>query len=571
MNKRTPLLVSNFKTLVSNGGYYVDKTMFIPLIEQDVNPYLFFLRPRRFGKSLHLSMLEHYYGVQYKEDFSALFGEFFIGEPKNTTSLSNSYYTLTFNFSAIETGSLEGLSTSFLKRILDGLIAFRKDHGILSDEEITSLANEKAPADLLTSFFGILQKRNFPGKIFLFIDEYDHFTNELFSFNPGWFAEIVTGNGWVRKFYEAIKIYMGEGIIDRFFATGVTPVTLDSMTSGFNVAKNITLDDKYHGMAGFSEAELRTMMADTLPEGSEPYLDALVDDMRAWYNGSMFSPVTNEKLYNPQMVINFMSYFREKKAYPESMADLNVSSDRKKIGIILEKCGDEAREIILKEVLEDGLIRERMTLMYNYDLPFTKTDAVSLLFYNGLLTLKSSFLGSYEYAIPNYVIKQLFWEYFREYFPANSGIVWDNSMIDRSIMQMSREGRIEALVEYVSSILERLSNRDLQNFNEKTLKMIFLTVLMPSSGYFITSEQENPAGYADLILKRTPQNPGHDDLLIELKYMKSGSEDDQAEVIESGKAQLKRYKESLLSSRNEKYKAWLVVITGKKATAVLEV
>jgi len=571
VNKRTPLLVSNFKTLVSNGGYYVDKTSFIPLIEQDVNPYLFFLRPRRFGKSLHLSMLEHYYGLQFKDDFEKLFGEYYIGKPGNTTPLQNSYFTLTFNFSAIETGSLEGLSNSFLKRILDGLLAFRKEHGILSENDIKYLSSEKIPADLLTSFFGILKNRSFSGKIFLFIDEYDHFTNELFSFNPGWFADIVTGNGWVRKFYEAIKIYMGEGLIDRFFATGVTPVTLDSMTSGFNVARNITLDDRYHSMAGFTEHELMVMVDHTIQNVTAVEMGSLIEDMRAWYNGSVFSPSAPGKLYNPQMVINFLSHYRQKRVFPELMADLNVTSDQKKISTILEKCGEEAREAILKDVLEEGVIRERMTLQYNYDLPFSKTDAVSLLFYNGLLTLKSSFLGSYEYVIPNYVIRQLFWEYFREYFGGRSAISWDNSAIDMSILQMSREGRIDLLVNYAGSVLKRLSNRDLQNFNEKTLKMIFLTVLMPSNGYFITSEHENNAGYADFTLKRTPQNPGNDDLLIELKYLKESNKNELDHIIDTGKTQLSGYKESLLASRGEKYRAWLVVFVGKAAAKVIEV
>jgi hypothetical protein len=268
-------------------------------------------------------------------------------------------------------------------------------------------------SDILAKFLSSVSSGIDKPKIYILIDEYDHFTNELFAFNMGHFKEIVSRNGWVRKFYEVIKTYMGEGVIDRFFATGVTPVTLDSMTSGFNVAKNISLELKFNEMAGFTETELRGLVENTIYEDGKFDINHLIRDMRDWYNGSRFSPEGGEKLYNPQLVISFLADFSEKFKFPERMVDHNVTSDYKKITNILAPLSDEQRRLVVDEVLTTERIFEGLTLQYNFERDFTKTDAVSLLYYNGLLTIEDSFTGLMTYSIPNYVVKQLYWEFFR--------------------------------------------------------------------------------------------------------------------------------------------------------------
>jgi hypothetical protein len=422
----------------------------------------------------------------------------------------------------------------------------------------------------MRKFFTLFKKIVPSGKVYILIDEYDHFTNELFAFNRVHFKDVVSRNGWVRKFYEVIKQYMGEGIVDRFFATGVTPVTLDSMTSGFNVAQNITLDYRFHAMAGFTEAELKGMIENTVYEKGKFDINAIVSDMRSWYNGSKFSKDANERLYNPQMVISFLAKFSDRFIYPDEMADINVTSDYKKIANILAPLSHDDSDNIISEVLNTDRITERLTIQYNFELPYTKTEAVSLLFYNGLLTIESAIVSMYNYVIPNYVMKQMYWEFFRYKFTMEKELRYDNTKIDRSIMQMFIEGKIEMLVEYVHTILKNLSNRDLQKFSEKNIKMIFMTLLMGNNAYFVKSENENNEGYADLLLIPTKLNPGKENFLLELKYLKKSSKVDLEVAKNKAVEQVSKYKTEL-ASEGIVCRTFAIVFVGKSEYVVAEV
>ncbi len=569
MKKRIPSLTSNYATLISENAYFVDKTQFIIKLEELNFKYLFFLRPRRFGKSLLLSVLEYYYGIQHKDRFEELFGEYHVGKSGNATPLRNSYYILKFNFSGINTQTEAEIIHNFDAEIERGIQDFTIAYRLFSKDEVASVLAIKGNVEMFKKFISMFTQTVPQGKIYILIDEYDHFTNELFSFNLNHFKEVVSRNGWVRKFYETIKIYMGEGVVDRFFATGVTPVTLDSMTSGFNVAQNITLDSDFHNMAGFTESELRVLIENTVYEAGKFNLDTVISDMRSWYNGSRFSKDADQKLYNPQMVISFLSQFSRRYEYPDEMADHNVTSDYKKISNILAPLPQELSDQIIQEVLETTKISERLTLQYNFELPYTKTEAVSLLFYNGLLTIEDAVVNSYNYVIPNYVIKQMYWEYFRYVFTTEKQLLYDNTKIDRSIMQMFREGKVDNLVEYVHSILKNLSNRDLQKFSEKNIKMIFMTLLMGNNAYFVKSEHENNSGYADLLLIPTKLNPGKDNFLLELKYLKKSSKEnleaEKAKAIE----QVTRYKAELTSEGLD-CKTFAIIFVGKSGYTVAE-
>ncbi len=569
MKKKIPSLTSNYATLISENAYFVDKTQFIIKLEELNFKNLVFLRPRRFGKSLLLSMLEHYYGIQHKDRFEELFGEYHVGKPGNSTPLRNSYYTLSFNFSGIPTDVESQIREKFDVEVRTALKGFFYRYDIGDVTEVETALGIAGGSELLRVFADLLRKYKMPGKIYLFIDEYDHFTNELFAFNTLHFKEIVSRNGWVRKFYEVIKQLMGEGLIDRFFATGVTPVTLDSMTSGFNVAQNITLDYKFHEIAGFTETELRRMIENTIYEEGKFDIDTVVTDMRSWYNGSKFSKNADQKLYNPQMVITFLSQFSRRYEYPDEMADHNVTSDYKKISNILAPLPPEVSDQIIQEVLETSKISERLTLQYNFELPYTKTEAVSLLFYNGLLTIEGDRFQFYDFVIPNYVIKQMYWEYFRYLFESRHKLQFDSIPLRDSLIEMSDSGKINKLVEYVHSILKNISNRDLQKFSEKNIKMIFMTLLMGNNAYFVKSEHENNAGYADLLLIPTKLNPGKDNFLLELKYLKKSSkenlETEKANAIE----QVARYKAELAAEGLD-CKTFAIVFVGKAGYTITE-
>ncbi len=570
MKKRIPSLTSNYATLISENAYFVDKTQFIQKLEEINFKNLFFLRPRRFGKSLHLSMLEYYYGIQHINRFDELFGQYYIGKPENTTLLKNSYYILKFNFSGIKTDNVAEIFMHFTSEIRGAVALFLKSYNLLSESERKEIYSSDDANFLLRDFLYKLRSFDPDLKIYLLIDEYDHFTSELFAFNTDHFKEIVSRNGWVRKFYEVIKQFMGEGTIDRFFATGVTPVTLDSMTSGFNVAQNITLELDFHNMAGFTETELRGMIENTIYEEGKFDIDTVLSDMRSWYNGSKFSPDATGRLYNPQMVITFLSSFGNNFTYPREMADINVTSDYKKISNILAPLSFEESDEIISTVLETDRFTERLTIQYNFELPYTKTEAVSLLFYNGLLTIENEILSKYTYVIPNYVVKQMYWEYFRYLFTSSKNLRYDNSKIDDSIIEMAFEGRIDKLVGYVHSILKNLSNRDLQKFNEKNIKMIFMTLLMGNNAYFVKSERENNEGYADLLLIPTKLNPGKENFLFELKYLKRSSKENLETEKSKAIEQVTKYK-TQLETEGIVCKTYAIVFVGKNEFVIAEV
>lgn len=570
MKKRLPSKTSNYATLIDESAFYVDKTHYIQTLESINDRYIFFLRPRRFGKSLHLSMLEHYYGIQHKNRFAELFGEYFIGKPENTTPLHNTYHTLSFSFSGITTDVKEDIKEKFDVEIRSALKNFLYKYGIGSEAEIDRDLSVDGGGELLRNFAVVFRKYRPEGKIYLLIDEYDHFTNELFAFNKEHFKEIVTQNGWVRKFYEVIKQLMGEGLIDRFFATGVTPVTLDSMTSGFNVAHNISLDQKFHEMAGFTELELKSLIENTIHNEGKFELDSLIPDMRAWYNGSKFSANAGERLYNPQMVITFLAKFSDRFEYPDEMSDINVTSDYKKIANILGLLTAEEADAIIEEILESDSVSEKLTLQFNFELPYTRIEAISLLFYNGLLTIKDAAFQVYDLVIPNHVIKVLYWEYFRSLFEARNQIKYESVPVRDALIEMATAGRIDKLVAYVNEVLKNLSNRDLIQFTEKNIKMIFMTLLMGNNAYFVRSEQENNEGYTDLLLIPTGLNPGKFNFLLELKYIKKSDSDELETEKLKAIEQVSRYRESLAKDGID-CKAFAVLFSGKSDYMVSEV
>ncbi|NUM72712.1 MAG: AAA family ATPase [Ignavibacteriaceae bacterium] len=368
----------------------------------------------------------------------------------------------------------------------------------------------------------IIRKYNSEIKLFVLIDEYDHFTNEVFAFDKEKFSEMVSHNGWVRKFYETIKIYMGEGIIDRFFATGVTPVTLDSLTSGFNVAKNITLEESFHDIAGFTESEVTLLMNDTLGGEQSSLNTRLLPDMRNWFNGSKFSAKITHKLYNPQLIVNFLSSYSQNNQYPDEMADYSIISDRKKIAQILDKLPSEMGESIIEELYINESISGGLTLQFIPELPYSKSDAISLLFYNGLITIDKMTAGIYRYVIPNYVIKEIYWEYLRIQYDLKYNLKLDLNYLNDVFTEMAFEGTINNLVKKVSEVMQILSNNDFRSFNESSLKMIVISVLSANPIFMIHSEAEVSSGRVDLLLTRNKAYDARFQYLFEFKYVRVG-------------------------------------------------
>ncbi|MCK6606540.1 MAG: ATP-binding protein, partial [Ignavibacteriaceae bacterium] len=346
---------------------------------------------------------------------------------------------------------------------------------------------------------------------------------------------------------------------DRFFATGVTPVTLDSMTSGFNVAQNITLDHKFHSLTGFTESEVVKLISETMP-GVQKYDSAeLMNNLRSWYNGSRFSPSAEEKLYNPQMILSFLREFRDTYTYSGMMSDINVTSDWKKIDNIISQLPPGTAESVIDQVLNNDYITDSLTLLYNPETPFTKTDVISLLFYNGLLSIDGITAGFYKYVIPNYLIRQLYWEFFRNRMEREKNLDLSSNTLAPVFIEMAYEGKIGKLIGKISDVMKILSNNDFQNFRESELKMIALAILSVNKIYMIKSEAPAGSGRVDLLLLKNKDFDTKYQYLIELKFVKVKDSSKIPAVAAEAETQALRYLNSEDISNLENLKAYTVV------------
>ncbi|NJN34403.1 MAG: AAA family ATPase, partial [Saprospiraceae bacterium] len=236
---------ADFATLIGEKKLYIDRTHFLRTMEMQSNKNLLFVRPRRFGKSLWISILQYYYGVQHKDKFEKLFGNYAIG--KNPTPLRNTFLILRLQFAGIDVETDASTLYGFRENVKTGILQCMSAYSAyFSEEEMAEIKTLETPANMIQTFFGFYESKAIPHKIYILIDEYDQFANELVSLDTERFRQIVGRSGFVRKFYEMIKNAANEGIVNRFFATGVSPLTVDSLTSGFNISTNLSLEIDFH-------------------------------------------------------------------------------------------------------------------------------------------------------------------------------------------------------------------------------------------------------------------------------------------------------------------------------------
>src|SRR3989339_781324 len=319
--KKIPYGISDYKTLIEQKYIFVDKTKYLELLEELGEPFIFFLRPRRFGKSLFISILEYYYDINSENLFENLFGNTYIG--KNPTKKRNSYYVLRFNFSGINTSSKEALLNGFTQEIISGIANFEEKYKILIEYNKNSM-----PSDIFKQFLRNVTK-SITGSIYVLIDEYDHFANELLSFQTDMFEDTISKTGFVRKWYEVLKSGTDNGLIQKIFATGVSPVTLDSLTSGFNIAKNKTRDIRFNECLGFTENEVKNVLLESL--GNTIDVEREMPILKQYYNGYLFNEDGQNRIFNSDMVLYYASEYSASNCPPKQLIDTNVSSHYKKM------------------------------------------------------------------------------------------------------------------------------------------------------------------------------------------------------------------------------------------------
>ncbi|MEZ4869347.1 MAG: AAA family ATPase [Caldilineaceae bacterium] len=565
--------ISDYSQLINEGYHYVDRTALLAQLEQLNERYLFFLRPRRFGKTLFISLLQHYYGLEFAPHFATYFGRYAVG--RQPTARANSYLVLRLEFSRINTQTSESTVSGFLNNVKQGisffLTAYRQ---YFSAEDRQYILAGDEPSVVLNRLFEQTKNHqltgNLPHKIYLLIDEYDHFVNELVAFRLDDFKTSVGHNGFVRKFYESIKTATAEGIVDRLFITGVSPLTLDSLTSGFNIGTHLTLDIRFHNLMGFTEQEVATIL-----QGigvTEEKVPAVLDDIRQWYNGYLFHPKAQTRLYNPDMVLYFASKLSGIGEYPEELLDTNIASDYGKVRQLFKVEGQEVQNYaVLQELITEGQIGARLTRQFSFEKAFTYDDFVSLLFYLGIITVRTGELSRLIFEAPNFVIRQLYFDYFQQLILQQSELRTSDLRIYDRVIKLAQENDPQPLVEAVEAILLQLSNRDAGGFDEKYVKAIFASLLYSTQIYTIHSEYETDRRYVDLLLTRRPPIDPNFQFAFELKYLKQQDagrlENAKSAAVTQMRDYLQHEKLGVLSD----LRAWVVCFVGPKAQVVVEV
>jgi hypothetical protein len=535
--------------------------MFIEMLENESNPNQFFIRPRKFGKSLFITTLSCYYDMNEAKNFDQLFGDLYIG--KHPTPERNSFAMLRFDFSGMDTSSEEGFKDSFNNNVQTSVRNFFNLYSrIFSQADMFSreLSESKPGIMALDKVFTAAEQDNV--KIYFIIDEYDHFANDLIAMGnyvgKDLYKAMVAATGLVRDFYERIKASTNF-VSSRTFITGISPVMLYDLTSGYNISTNLTLNPKYNEMMGFTQDEVDWLMKET---GVNP---AFINvDMQAYYNGYLFHQDGVYRVYNPAMMLYFFGQILEFKRPPEYIVDDNLKTDYGRLKKLVQN--DRNRETLIQIIKEEGIVAE---ILQKFSIDRLNDDRyfISLLFYMGLLTIKEPVFGKLRLEIPNYSIRTLYWEYILMMADENSpGMTIQSGRLDDAITSLAMEGNLERFISYVSeNAFSKLSDHDLQNFDEKYIKAFLLAYLFMSRLYIPMSEYEAVPGRADIYLQRNPLLPQVKyEWIFELKYCKAGAKESEiAKQQHEGEAQIEKYLYSHRFAGRPDLKAAVIVFIGK--------
>jgi hypothetical protein len=560
--KRLPYGTSDFRSMRTENYAYVDKTRFIEMLELESNKSHFFIRPRKFGKSLFFSMLSYYYDINCAEQFDQLFGDLYIGQ--HPTPERNNYAILEFDFSGIDTTNEERFVISFSNKVQNAVyFFFNRYANIFKEAEtfIRQIDEEKPGIRSLNKAFSAADVSNV--KIFVIIDEYDHFANDLIAMGEArgknFYKMMVAANGLVRDFYENLKIATKSSVVNRTFITGISPVMLDDLTSGYNIGENLTLKRKYNEMMGFTHEEVLALMENTGVDTS------LINvDMELYYNGYLFHKNGQNRVYNPSMMLYFFNQILEEGEQPENIIDPNLKTD---YGRLRRLTQNEHNRDVLIQIVKDGGIVSAILEKFSIDRLYDDRYFISLLFYMGLITIKEPYKGVVRLGTPNFSIQTIYWEYIMQLVQDHSpDMTIDVRTLSDSIYALAVDGNLNGFIDYVSkNAFSKLSDYDLQRFDEKYIQILLLAYLFMSRIYVPMSEYETVPGRADIFLQRNPNFPQIKyEWVLELKYCKTGAS--EAEITQKrleGLKQLKQYVNSSRLKDRPNMRSALIVFVGK--------
>ena len=531
-SKLLPYGMMNFAVIRRDDYYYVDKTSFIPLIERS-DRFFFFIRPRRFGKSLTLNMLQHYYDVNAKDKFDALFGDLYIGQ--HPTKDRNSYLVLKLNFSLVSAelhNYRKGLD-DHCSIVFDYFCDVYADY--LPEGIKEKMQAKDGAVNQLEYLYMECAKVN--RKIYLFIDEYDHFTNTILSDADSLnrYTDETHKTGYLRAFFNTVKSGT-DSSIERCFITGVSPVTMDDLTSGFNIGTNYSLSSEFNEMMGFTEDEVRQMLAyySTTCRFNHS-IDEIIEIMKPWYDNYCFAPESYDTttMYNSNMVLYFVKNYILYGKVPRDMIEDNIRIDYEKLRMLIRKDKEFSHDAsIIQTLVSQGYIAGELKRGFPAVSIVDPDNFISLLYYFGMLTVSGMHEGKTKLTIPNQVVREQLYTYLlNTYNEADLNF----SNYERSELSSALAYRGEWLVyfDYIADCLKRYASQRDKQKGEFFVHGFTLAMTAQNRFYRPISEQDTQAGYVDIFL--CPLLDIFPDMvhsyIIELKYAKYKDPESRVEEL----------------------------------------
>lgn len=514
--KQVPYGVSDFVTVRERNLYYVDKTMYLSLLEQQPDN-LFYIRPRRFGKSLFISMLQAYYDKAMTDRFDSLFGGLWVHE--HPTSLRGRYQMLYLDFSRVG-GDIEQLSARFndyCSLMLDDFMhTYRDDY---PEETVKAFFETRQMADKLDLIRNSAVRLRIP--LYLIIDEYDNFTNIVLNEKGEEVYHAIThASGFYRDVFKKFK-----GMFERIFMTGVSPVTLDDLTSGFNIGWHLSMNPKFDKMLGFSTEDVRAMLLYYKEVGmlpAESYVEAMLTEMKPWYDNYCFAKEClkqEARVFNCDMVLYYIRQYMDSGHSPERMVDPNTKTDYNKLKKLLQLDRlDGDRRGVIRRIVEEGQIITEVEESFPAKDLTNPNIFPCLLFYYGMLTIKGTYGSQLILCIPNNNVRKQYYEYLLEGYNEYSGI--RISSLLTLFTRMSFDGQWREALQYIADAYKNLSSVRDSIEGERSIQGFFMAYLSLNDYYITAPELELSHGYCDFfLLPNLTHYQSKHSYIVELKYL----------------------------------------------------
>lgn len=539
--KLVPYGVADFATVIEQNLYYVDKTMFIPELEKQPRN-LFFIRPRRFGKSIFLSMLYSYYDCTQSHKFQSLFGNLWIGQ--HPTPLQGKYQVLFLDFSQI-TGNIDKLETKFNSYLSINLDAFVRQYSEYYQAEMEEILAQEDFEEKMELIFKAAKAHQY--HLYLIIDEYDNFTNVILNERgENVYHAITHADGFYRDVFKKFK-----GNFERIFMMGVSPVTLDDVTSGFNIGWNISIKPEFDEMLGFSTTDVMEMFTYYKEHGSIPVdsdIDAIVNDMKPWYDNYCFAEEALKKktrMFNCDMVLYYLRNYMDNGCSPRQMIDPNTRTDYGEMKKLLQfdKLDGERKGIIRKIAEEEQIVTQLYESFSAYQIPKAEIFP-SLLFYYGMLTIKGTRGSKLILGIPNNNVRKQYYGYLEEEYQAKAYV--DVNQLTDYYYDMAYDGKWEEGLRFMADAYAKVSSVRDGIEAERNLQGFFMAYLNLNDYYITAPELELNHGYCDFfLLPDLTHYASQHSYILELKVLskKDFSAIVEGEFTEDGKPMTKAEKQ----------------------------